>query len=388
MAKSYRNANLRVTRENNTNQEGVVVYTIADIENKLRDWAETAGITYWFIEHPADDEVSKTHYHIVIKFKSPTPFERIKTRFPYGDIENTRNLKASIQYLIHLNDKSKVQYDWGMIHTNCLDMTPYKVLTNSQQAITLQSVYEAIERGEIREYNLFNEVPIELYAGNKTKLENALIYYREKVCMIKDRNITVMFISGSTGTGKTTFAKKYCEEREDSYCISSSSNDPLQDYKGEEVLILDDLRGDSFKFHDLLKLLDNHTLSSSKSRYHNKPFIGNMIIITSTKPLQDWYYNESSEDKHQLYRRIKYLYKFSPLSIQAYVYDEKHYRYDLAATAVNTVIDEAQKRKCLAAETPCISSLKFVPVDENTAEEDPINYKEKCKKKVDEYLTE
>ena len=40
----------------------------------------------------------------------------------------------------------------------------------------------------------------------------------------------------------------------------------------EDVLILDDLRDSDFKFTDLLKILDNHTKSTVKSRYHNKAF--------------------------------------------------------------------------------------------------------------------
>lgn len=407
MAKSYRNVNIRVTAENETNQEGLKEYTLADIENILIDWAETAGITYWFIEHSADAEVSKTHFHIVIKFKSPAHFETIKNRFPYGNIENTRNLKASIQYLIHLNDKSKVQYDWAMIHTNCLDMSPYKVLSSAQQEITLQGVYEAIERGEIREYNFMKKIPMALFAGNKTKIDNALTWYRENVMADADRNITVIFMSGQTGVGKTTFAKMYCESRGLDKCISSSSNDPLQDYKGQPVLILDDLRDDSFKYHDFLKLLDNHTLSTSKSRYHNKAFIGDTIIITSTRPINDWYFNKTPEDKHQLYRRVRNWFKFDGERIFVFEYDEKTKRYEPAGSLLNPVVINAKKRKEVILNVCDAMGLEFTPADRERlssgletltdadwkkefckTEEDPKNFKEKCKNNVDGYLPE
>jgi len=402
MAKSYRNVNIRVTAENETNQEGLKEYTLADIENNLKEWVESAGITYWFIEHSADDEVSKTHYHIVIKFRSPAHFEVIKNRFPYGNIENTRNLKASIQYLIHLNDKSKEQYDWGMIHTNCLDMTPYKVLSNAQQEITLQGVYEAIERGDIREYNFMKLIPIALFSNNKTKIDNALTYYRENVMANKDRDITIIFMSGPTGRGKTTFAKRYSKTRYPSAepCVSSSSNDPLQDYKGEPVLILDDLRDDSFKYHDFLKLLDNHTLSTSKSRYHNKAFIGDIIIITSTRPINDWYFNKTPEDKHQLYRRVRNWLKFDGEKIYAFEYDDKTKRYEPKGTAVNPIAIEAKKRKEMLLNVFDAMGVEFTPADrehigktvDNMTDEEwkgsfvPENYKENCQKNVDKYL--
>lgn len=371
MAKSYRNANIRVTANNETEHDGAVLYTLADIENNLKDWVESAGVTYWLIEHPADDEVSSTHFHIVIKFKSPMPFETIKNRFPYGNIENTRNLRNSIQYLIHLNDKSKVQYSWEDVRTNCMDMSPYKVQSNSQQEITIQAIMEAIDLGKIREYNQFDKIPIELWAKHKTRIENALTYYRERICMDKDRNITVIFMSGPTGIGKTTFAKKYSEARYPSSkpCISSSSNDPLQDYKGEPVLILDDLRDDSFKYHDFLKLLDNHTMSSSKSRYHNKPFIGDTIIITSTRPINDWYFNKTPEDKHQLYRRVRQWLKFDGEKIYCFEYDEKTKRYEPAGTAINPIVLESKKRKELIMGIFDAVGVEFTPSDRKYLED-------------------
>jgi hypothetical protein len=60
-------------------------------------------------------------------------------------------------------------------------------------------------------------------------------------------------------------------------------------------------------FEDLLKILDNNTASSVKSRFSNKVFNGKLIIITSTVPLQFWYpeYRYSMSDTlSQLYRRI------------------------------------------------------------------------------------
>jgi len=369
LAKSYRTVFIRVTAENETKQDQTVLYTSAGIEKILSDWAGSAGITYWFIEHHADDEVTKTHYHIVIKFKSPMPFDPIKNKFPYGKIESARSIKATIQYLIHFNDKSKEQYSWDDIQTNCLDMTPYKIQSTSQQEITIQNIMEAINLGKIREYNQFVEIPIEIWARNKSRIENALTYYRERICMDKDRDINVMFISGAAGLGKTTFAKNYAEKFKKSYCISSSSNDPLQDYKGEDILILDDLREDSFKFHDFIKLLDNHTLSSSKSRYHNKPFIGDTIIITSVKPLSDWYFFETSEDKHQLYRRVRLLYKFTPDYIFAFEYDDSKYRYEPAGSVVNYIVKAVRERGKQARKVFSAMGLELTPVDKKIISE-------------------
>ena len=79
----------------------------------------------------------------------------------------------------------------------------------------------------------------------------------------------VIYIQGATGTGKTSYSKMLAEQKEYSYYISSSSNDILGDYKGQDCLILDDLRPSCMGLSDLLKMLDNHTTSTVKSRYKN-----------------------------------------------------------------------------------------------------------------------
>ena len=44
---------------------------------------------------------------------------------------------------------------------------------------------ERIDKGEIKEYNQFEMIPIELWAKYKTRIENALIYYRSVFVWIK-----------------------------------------------------------------------------------------------------------------------------------------------------------------------------------------------------------
>ena len=66
------------------------------------------------------------------------------------------------------------------------------------------------------------------------------------------------------------------------------------------------MRADSFKYHDFLKLLDNHTNSLTKSRYYNKAIDCKFLIITSIKRPDELYQNQTNEDLLQLYRRIKF----------------------------------------------------------------------------------
>ncbi len=145
------------------------------------------------------------------------------------------------------------------------------------------------------------------------------------------RYMQVIFITGGTGSGKTTYARQFIEKanyfdivpkelwskkstngekpfKSLDYGISGGNNDPLENYKGQEAYILDDLRDSSMSLDNLLKFVDNYTNSAVKSRFTNKCFFGSLLIITSIVPLKKWYksgdYKVSDEDLNQLYRRI------------------------------------------------------------------------------------
>lgn len=379
-----RTAFIRVAKNNYTGEDKktLVTYSEDQIKETLEFWAWESGLTYWFIEHNPDDDLPNPHYHIVIKFKTHSRFTTVKSKFPYGDIEQAKNIRNSVQYLIHLNDLSKVQYNWEDVVTNCGDMSPFKVQSRAQQAVAMQSIYDMIESGELTELNIREKVSMSVFSENKSKILNAFEHKRGEYFENQNRNISVVFISGNTGQGKTTFAKQYCERRGLTYCVSSASNDPVQDYRGQEVLILDDMRDDSFKYHDLLKLLDNHTKSTAHSRYYNKVFTGSLIIITSTRPINDWYFKKTAEDKHQLYRRVKQWYKFDKEKIFLFEYNEQTFRYDPICSApkpawsvprntenktIDMFADMGLEKSYLTK--PELASLLYAPIPEATEEE-------------------
>lgn len=283
------------------------------VVSTLEEWAKSRQMTYYAIVHDKDINPdtgvpSPTHYHIVIRFATPCPKSDVIKKFPVGYPEKTKSALASVQYLVHKNHPKKYRYDWSDVKTNDLDLTWAKVTTRTQGEVSLTGILEDIESGSLLEYQI-PLIPAGIYSKYKNQIQNAFEHRGLTIMQEKDRNIEVYYITGDTGIGKTTYAKDLADSLTGltgCYCVSSGSNDALQDYKGEPVLILDDLRADSFKLHDFLKLTDNHTRSSSKSRYRNKPFLGDYIIITSIKPLSFFYDQTPFDEKAQLYRRILY----------------------------------------------------------------------------------
>lgn len=313
---TMRSAFIRVHMKNNT-KDGLIEYTLDDIQKKVDELADRyPGTHYAYALHnkdvdPLTNEPKAEHTHIVIEMRKGgnIRFKYLKEVFPYGDIENTKSINASVQYLLHLNDPKKTQYDKSIIRTNWNEakLEDYLTTTDGEQPNNRKMVDDLIRKiddGEIREYNRFQYIDSITLARNKALFENAFKNRSERIMTDFNRKLQVIFISGPAGCGKTTYAKMLAKNYGDgSYYVSSSSNDTLQDYKGQEVLILDDLRDDAFAFADFLKLLDNHTSSSIKSRFFNKTFLGSCIIITSTNYIYEWYAN-IQEDKQQFFRRV------------------------------------------------------------------------------------
>ena len=122
-------------------------------------------------------------------------------------------------------------------------------------------------------------------------------------------------------------------------------------------MLLDDCRDKTFdKFEDFLKIIDNHTQSSVQSRFNNKCFNGEVIVITSSVPLRYWYRGKNSkgiyfslqdEDFVQLYRRITMYVEITKEEIAVYPegLTDKGYPKGLAETYVNDLFVKQEQKQ-------------------------------------------
>ena len=299
----------------NKTQEGIVSYTVDELEEKCKNLCDRyQGSKYALALHDkdidADNKLKEAHVHIdfMMNKNNKIKWKYIKETFPYGSIQHTVSDNAALQYMLHKNNPEKTPYSQDIIRTNLSESKLEQLLsttdgkTNSKKMV--DDLLLRIAHGEIREYNKHLFIDDITLARNDRLFKIAFKNRSERIMSDNERNIKVIFICGTTGSGKTTLAKEYAKTIGDgSFYVSSSKNDSLQDYKGQEVLILDDLRDSAFEFDDILKMLDNHTASTVRSRFYNKAFLGSTIIITSTSNVFEWYAN-TKEDRNQLYRRI------------------------------------------------------------------------------------
>lgn len=158
-----------------------------------------------------------------------------------------------------------------------------------------------------------------------------------------ERNTEVLFITGVSGCGKSTLARKIAESKGLAYFISSGSNDPLDGYRQQPCVILDDLRPSCFELCDLLKALDNHFSSSVKSRYKNKYLNCDFMIITTVLDINTFYSNVFSEETEpitQLKRRCGTYIRMDRETINVSVWDDKAMRYTQEVEYKNDLLDD------------------------------------------------
>lgn len=108
----------------------------------------------------------------------------------------------------------------------------------------------------------------------------------------KDGTFTVLWLFGSSYTGKSHMAIELASRRGD-YYVSRSQRDPWAEYHPTmHAVVLDDLRPNSMDYSDLIKVLDPNSLrigASGAARYHDKPLACDFIAITTPfTPLEFW----------------------------------------------------------------------------------------------------
>jgi len=353
---------IRVTVENNLKNPkvieklGVTMFTYDEkYIQSFFDRYDEDSIEYAYILHKEDTnekgETEKAHYHICVRNTNGSNFgfDVLKNVFPVGKIERGRTWEYMLQYLLHKNAPEKTQHTVEEIITNIdggtldlyLKSTPSVKRKNSLeyqfQKLKDDIIDFKILQYEFREQTATNRLYRALNAEYEAKIERTFnaqkmgLYEKDK----NARSLEVIFIEGGGGYGKSALAIAYCQYKGWSFYIASDENDPMQDYASQKCLILDDLRDDCFSYSSFMRLLNTYTGTSVKSRYTNKAFTGNIIIISSYLPLDEYYKpNDKKKKKYvaddsfygdnslvQLHRRIKTLIRVTKEMF--YIYDHK-----------------------------------------------------------------
>lgn len=285
------------------------------------------------------------HIHALLKFEKGASLNKIALALQI-EPQYLEKLKSGrygydncLAYLVHAKDETKHQYqpdevitvkgeDYTSIYHRSMETWIKGRATKKARETNLSVdwLIEQILAGKITKSNiLLTDDYYAIYGQHKRKVNEALdtVGERKSYRAIADLEVgsfkkTILFITAESGVGKTRYSKKLITLLEKialkqgqkwDYCVTASTN-AFDEYNGQEILFLDDIKGDSLTVSDWLKLLDPYMISPISARYHNKMGSAKVIIITNTKdPLSFFEQAKGNigEDIGQFVRRIDYL---------------------------------------------------------------------------------
>lgn len=201
-------------------------------------------------------------------------------------------------------------------------------VTVKRASADIDMLEEQILLGSItRNQVLLTDAFYEVYARNKRRCDDAFATYQERkiaktiaAMEAGQFRLSVFYITGRSHSGKSRFTdvlvksmqKRAMEELGQHWTVCScAASNPVDDYDGSEILVMDDLRGAAMTASDWLKLLDPDRVNVSSARYRNKRVACRVVIINSERDVLDFFYyvkgsggGNRAESIDQFFRRI------------------------------------------------------------------------------------
>lgn len=157
----------------------------------------------------------------------------------------------------------------------------------------------------VKETGKMREVVLQATSYQSVKMAEQILKYHEPK---RDWKPRVEWFHGATGTGKSKMAYEILGN--DCYtCLSTGRW--FDGYDAHENVLIDDMRGDFMKFHELLRMLDRYAFTV-ETKGGTRQFLARHIIITSCYHPADMY--NTREDIGQLLRRIDEIKDFNLLN--------------------------------------------------------------------------
>lgn len=120
-----------------------------DIDNIVKNIVEFPFYAYIF--HDSDDECADKHIHFLINIRGSRSIKSIAESLncDYGVVQKCQLPRSYARYLIHLDDKLKVQYNKDCVITNNLDRYCYFLTDNVVDSSNLYYDYCLLREGRI-----------------------------------------------------------------------------------------------------------------------------------------------------------------------------------------------------------------------------------------------
>ena len=297
------------------------------------------------------DWKEKVKSDMILEFRNPvtiTSLEKFKFEagkslnnqdlmFQSRNVEASKSSSGSYRYLTHTTDKAmmerKTRYEvQELLVAEYETDGSMKFITGEDLELWYRDKIKGTVRPEKLEFDealqeafykvrtgeIFDELEVEaflrerftemqateLVIKNKKFIDNSRQMYQKEVfedMQNNGRNLKTFFISGSSGLGKSRFAKDLARRINllNGKSINSIYTAPTakdgktydfidSEYKAQDVTIFDDIDATSFGFQEFLNVFDKDNITKISSRYTNKAWVSHYAIITKASKIRNW----------------------------------------------------------------------------------------------------
>lgn len=300
---------------NNPDEHG---FTHDVIEEKIEN---LAAVVYWCMCDEIGSE-GTYHTHLYICFQNPKMHTVLANAFPGAHRENVRGTsEQNRDYVLKDGEKYNKQpdgsYDYvdssGKRHrgTNFSDTyLEWGELPHEHQGKSkdVEKILALLKDGADN-LEIVDQVPSAML--NIDKVERTRSMYRDKEFASTWRELSVTYIFGRTGAGKT---RSVMEQYGYTNCYRVTDyKHPFDTYDGQDVLIFEEFRS-SLKHGDMLNYLDGYPLLLP-CRYFNRQACFTKVFIITNVPPDTQYPNSDLESRRAFWRRIHKVQEFSDAGV-------------------------------------------------------------------------